>query len=95
MEVTKNNLYTNAIEYKIKEYSNMNFIKDLIWGRYTLAVIVIVALPILLILPITLGLKYTLFFIFFPLSILALYDFIQKKRSVLTNYPLLGRMRFL
>ena len=73
----------------------MNVIKDLIWGRYTLAIIVIVIPPLLLIFPIALGLKYTLFLISLPLSVLAIYDFIQKKRSLLANYPLIGRMRFL
>src|SRR6056300_1986138 len=73
----------------------MNVIKDLIWGRYTLAIIVIVIPPLLLIFPIALGLKYTLFLISLPLSVLAIYDFIQKIRSLLANYPLIGRMRFL
>ena len=67
---------------------------DLIWGRYSL-------LFYLFLLSVISGfagfLKPAFFAIFvfiFLLFIIALKDFLQKKRSILSNFPLLGRFRF-
>ena len=67
---------------------------EIIWGRYSLLVYtgIFSAVTFLLLL------YYPFIVIFFlPSFILfsiAIYDFLQKKRSVLSNFPLLGRFRF-
>ena len=67
---------------------------DLIWGRYSL-------LFYLFLLSVISGVAgflkpaFLAIFVFtFLLFIIALRDFLQKKRSILSNFPLLGRFRF-
>ena len=67
---------------------------DLIWGRYSL-------LFYLFLLSVISGVAgflkpafLTIFVFTFLLFIIALRDFLQKKRSILSNFPLLGRFRF-
>ena len=71
-----------------------NCMFDLIWGRYSL-------LFYLFLLSVISGiagfLKPGFFIIFvfsFLLFIISLKDYMQKKRSILSNFPLLGRFRF-
>ena len=73
----------------------MNFIKEIIWGRYTLLSAVI--LTTLLLAKFSTEFSTLIYptLVFIILTFLGLYDLLQKKRSVLTNYPLIGRMRFL
>ena len=64
------------------------------WGRYSLLVYTGIASVVLLLLTI----YFKIFGIFFILSLtlfgVAVWDFSQKKRSILSNFPLLGRFRF-
>ncbi len=67
---------------------------EIIWGRYSLLVYTGVASASLFI-----ASFYSLIFLIFllPISLLfiiAVRDFAQKKRSILSNFPLLGRFRF-
>ena len=73
----------------------MKFIKEIIWGRYTLLSAVILTTLILAKLSTEFSTLIYLTVVFTILTFLGLYDSLQKKRSVLTNYPLIGRMRFL
>jgi glutamate synthase domain-containing protein 2 len=68
---------------------------DIIWGRFTLfALITLASLA-------TFGACFynpinIIFFIpVFSLFLLGVYDYSQKKRAVLSNYPILGRFRFI
>ena len=73
----------------------MNFIKEIIWGRYTLLSAVILTTLLLAKLSTEFSTLIYPTLVFTILAFLGLYDLLQKKRSVLTNYPLIGRMRFL
>jgi len=73
----------------------MNLIKEIIWGRYTLLSAVILTTLLLAKLATEFSTLIYLTLVFTILTFLGLYDLLQKKRSVLTNYPLIGRMRFL
>ncbi len=68
--------------------------KEIIWGRYSLLVytgiLTLFSLVLLFYIP-------ALILFFLPSAVLfaiCLKDFLQKKRSVLSNFPLLGRFRF-
>ena len=67
---------------------------EVFWGRYSLLVYTGIASVVLLLLTI----YFKIFGIFFVLSLtlfgVAVWDFSQKKRSILSNFPLLGRFRF-
>ncbi len=67
---------------------------EVFWGRYSLLVYTGIASVVLLLLTI----YFKIFGIFFILSLtlfgVAVWDFSQKKRSILSNFPLLGRFRF-
>jgi len=67
---------------------------EVFWGRYSLLVYTGIASVVLLLLTI----HFKFFGIFFVLSFtlfgVAVWDFSQKKRSILSNFPLLGRFRF-
>ena len=67
---------------------------EVIWGRYSLLVYSGLISGLSFILSF-----YNLFFVpffcfFIILFLISLKDFLQKKRSVLSNFPLLGRFRF-
>ena len=72
----------------------VSLMNEIIWGRYSLLVYTGVASASLFI-----ASFYSLIFLIFllPISLLfiiAVRDFAQKKRSILSNFPLLGRFRF-
>ena len=67
---------------------------DIFWGRYSL-------LFYLFLLSVVSGIAgflnsgfFVIFFFSFLLFIISLRDYMQKKRSILSNFPLLGRFRF-
>lgn len=68
---------------------------DIIWGRYT----VLLAVILLTLGGLVLSASSLWFLlgagIFGALSLLGLHDLLQRERGVLGNYPLLGRMRFM
>ena len=71
-----------------------NCMIDLIWGRYSF-------LFYLFLLSVISGIAgflnssfFVIFFFSFLLFIISLSDYMQKKRSILSNFPLLGRFRF-
>lgn len=67
---------------------------EVFWGRYSLLVYTGISSVVLLLLTI----HFKFFAIFFVLSLalfgVSVWDFSQKKRSILSNFPLLGRFRF-
>ena len=67
---------------------------EIIWGRYSL----LVYTGIVSIIFSFLSFYFPIFIVFLTLSlglfIISLKDFFQKKRSILSNFPLLGRFRF-
>ena len=67
---------------------------EIIWGRYSLLVYTGIASACFLVASFY-SLIFFLFLIpFLFLFFLAVKDFLQKKRSILSNFPLLGRFRF-
>ena len=67
---------------------------EIIWGRYSLLIYTGILSGCFLI-----ASFYNLIFAVFLLPTVALFliatkDFLQKKRSILSNFPLLGRFRF-
>ena len=67
---------------------------EIIWGRYSLLVYTGIATACFFI-----ASFHSIFFLLFLLPslflfLLAIKDFLQKKRSILSNFPLLGRFRF-
>ena len=70
-------------------------IMDLIWGRYSVLIYAVV-LTFGLLLASILYPNLAIFSIPFALaSFVGFYDFFQRKRPVLANFPLIGRFRFL
>ena len=67
---------------------------EVIWGRYSLLVYTGISTVTLLIL--SFFFKFLILFTFISgfLFSVSLWDFFQKKRSILSNFPLLGRFRF-
>ncbi len=67
---------------------------EVIWGRYSLLVYTGISTVTLLIL--SFFFKFLILFTFISgvLFAVSLWDFFQKKRSILSNFPLLGRFRF-
>lgn len=67
---------------------------EVIWGRYSLLVYTGIITVTLLIL--SFFFKFLILFTFISgfLFSISLWDFFQKKRSILSNFPLLGRFRF-
>lgn len=68
--------------------------KEILWGRYSLFFysglfsffgVILIYFSIIFLFP---------FLISLPLFLIASYDFLQKKRAILSNFPLLGRWRF-
>ncbi len=68
---------------------------DIIWGRFSLLFYTFVALIISTIGSFFFGIFVYVVLISATLFFVALKDFSQKKRSILSNFPLLGRFRFL
>ncbi len=68
---------------------------DIIWGRYSL----LVYSGILSAISLISSFYFSAFIFFLPfiflLFLISLKDFFQKKRSILSNFPLIGRFRFL
>ena len=67
---------------------------DIIWGRYSLFVYTAVATASLAIACFFSQLFILPFVVSLFLFLISLKDFLQKKRSILSNFPLLGRFRF-
>ena len=67
---------------------------DIIWGRYSLLVYTGAASAFSLIASFYFPIFTFVFLSSFLLFIISLKDFFQKKRSILSNFPLLGRFRF-
>ena len=67
---------------------------EIIWGRYSLLFYTAIASIIAIIFSFVNEIALIFFFVFFFLFLIALRDFTQKKRSILSNFPLLGRFRF-
>ncbi len=67
---------------------------DIIWGRYSLLVYTAVISAISGVACFFNSFFTIIFFLSFFLFIISLKDFLQKKRSILSNFPLLGRFRF-
>jgi len=67
---------------------------DIIWGRYSLLVYTAIASAVSLVLTFYFPSFVFSLLISFLLFLVALKDFLQKKRSILSNFPLLGRFRF-
>ena len=68
--------------------------REIIWGRYSLLVYSGFFSAVLLISSFYFLLSFPFFLFSFLLFLISLKDFLQKKRSVLSNFPLLGRFRF-
>jgi glutamate synthase domain-containing protein 2 len=67
---------------------------EVLWGRYSLLVYTGIGTVALLILSFFFKFLILLTFISSFLFAISLWDFFQKKRSILSNFPLLGRFRF-
>ena len=67
---------------------------EIIWGRYSLFFYTAIFSVITFIFSIFYYFIFIFFLPIFTLLCIALYDFFQKKRSILSNFPLLGRFRF-
>ena len=68
--------------------------REIIWGRYSLLVYTAFLSAVFLISSFYFILSIPIFLFSFLLFLISLKDFLQKKRSVLSNFPLLGRFRF-
>ncbi len=68
---------------------------EIIWGRYSLLFYTAICSVLAFIFSFVNQIALAIFFVFFFLFLVALKDFMQKKRSILSNFPLLGRFRFL
>ncbi len=68
--------------------------REIIWGRYSLLVYSGFFSAVFLISSFYFLLSFPFFLFTFLLFLISLKDFLQKKRSVLSNFPLLGRFRF-
>ena len=67
---------------------------EVFWGRYSLLVYTGMGSVIFLLLSNYFPFFFPLFLLSALLFLIALKDFLQKKRSILSNFPLLGRFRF-
>ena len=67
---------------------------DLIWGRYSFLFYLFLLSVISGIAGFLNSIFFVIFFFSFLLFIISLRDYMQKKRSILSNFPLLGRFRF-
>ena len=67
---------------------------EIIWGRYSLFFYTAIFSVITFLFSIFYHFIFIFFIPIFTLLCIALYDFFQKKRSILSNFPLLGRFRF-
>ena len=67
---------------------------DLIWGRYSFLFYLFLLSVISGIAGFFNSIFFVIFFFSFLLFIISLKDYMQKKRSILSNFPLLGRFRF-
>ncbi len=67
---------------------------DIIWGRYSLLVYTALVAAISSIASFFNSIFVIIFLLSLFLFVIAAKDFLQKKRSVLSNFPLLGRFRF-
>ena len=67
---------------------------EIIWGRYSLLVYTAIVSLFSLTLSIYIKGFLIVFVPSFLLFLISLKDFLQKKRSILSNFPLLGRFRF-
>ena len=68
--------------------------KEIIWGRYSFLVYTAIVSLFTLVFSFYFKFFFVIFFISFILFLISLKDFLQKKRSILSNFPLLGRFRF-
>lgn len=68
--------------------------KDLLWGRYSVLIYVTLITFTLLVSGSLANILYYIAIPFALATITALYDFFQKSRPVLANFPLIGRFRF-
>ncbi len=67
---------------------------EIIWGRYSLLVYTAIVSLFSLTLSIYIKGFLIVFVPSFLLFLISLKDFVQKKRSILSNFPILGRFRF-
>ena len=67
---------------------------EIIWGRYSFLVYTAIVSLFTLVFSFYFKFFFVIFFISFILFLISLKDFLQKKRSILSNFPLLGRFRF-
>ena len=67
---------------------------DLIWGRYSFLFYLFLLSVISGVAAFFNSIFFIIFFFSFLLFIISLKDYMQKKSSVLSNFPLLGRFRF-
>ena len=67
---------------------------EIIWGRYSLLVYTAIVSLFSLTLSVYIKGFLIVFVLSFLLFLISVKDFLQKKRSILSNFPLLGRFRF-